>query len=190
MPLLLDNSSLLLTVCALFIPTALYLRPKFRGGAPSSPVPAAPIRTPISALLVPYTFYVLYNLMLARPPNLFTELHLPLNAPQSTIQAALLAQDNSSIRTGAQPALEKLLARLASSEARTMLVRFACFRFYTTLFHLIISHLYACLFFFWKIVTDSVNGPFRPARIVLLKPTMLYTRSRQPCFPTPWQRQC
>ena len=124
MPLLFDNSSLLLTICALLIPTALYLRPKLRG-APSSPVPAAPIRTPISVLLVPYTLYVLYNLILARPHNLFTELHLPLNAPQSTIQAALLAQDNSSssIGTGAQAALEKLLARLASSEARTMLVR-------------------------------------------------------------------
>jgi hypothetical protein len=165
MTLLLSNSSLLLTICALLIPTALYLRPKFRRGAPSSLVPGAPIRTPISILLLPYTLYVLYNLILARPPNLFTELHLPLNAPQSTIQAALLAaQDNtsSSIRTGAQlvlpPALEKLLARLASSEARTMLVRLRAPYFYIAILH----HLTQTYMFFFIIINLQIRSMDRP----------------------------
>ncbi|KAI0253365.1 hypothetical protein BJV78DRAFT_1372547 [Lactifluus subvellereus] len=97
-----------------------------RSRTSSPPAPATPLRTSISALIALYTLYILYNSVFARPPNLFTALHLPLNAPQSVIRAALARNDNSS--TGTQPvlppSLEKLLARLASSDARAMLVRF------------------------------------------------------------------
>ncbi|KAH9988806.1 hypothetical protein BJV74DRAFT_951443 [Russula compacta] len=131
------------TICALLIPLALRFLHMFR--KPSSPLPQAqppwarpPLRAPISALLALYTLHTLYTLAFARPPNIFISLRLPLNAPQITIHAALLRpnHDYSSTLTtiangGADPAavvlppaLEKLLARLASSDARTMLVRF------------------------------------------------------------------
>ena len=138
------------TLCALLVPFALRLLPMFRN-PPPHPTPAAPtpLRTPISALLALYILYTLYTLAFARPPNLFTTLRLPLNAPQSAIHSALLLQqqqqllqsnnDHHPLSSAAaaasgngnenpvapilSPALEKLLARLASSDARTMLVR-------------------------------------------------------------------
>ncbi|KAH9959466.1 hypothetical protein BC827DRAFT_1213927 [Russula dissimulans] len=124
------------TISALLIPFALRLLPMFN--KPTSrplPVAPAPLRVPISALLALYALYTLYTLIFARPPNLFTALRLPLNAPQSVIHAALmrLRDDYSSSLSSSNgsteapvlpPALEKLLARLASSDARTMLARF------------------------------------------------------------------
>lgn len=128
------------TICALLIPLALRFLPMFRK-KPSSPLPQAqprarpPLRAPISAFLALYTFHTLYTLAFARPPNIFTSLRLPLNAPQVTIHAALLRPNHyySSTPTIANggvvlpPALERLLARLASSDARTMLVRCVAF---------------------------------------------------------------
>ena len=145
------------TISALLAPFALRLLPMFRSNPPSpqrqrqhqhqqhqalASVIVAPLRTPVSALLALYALYTLYILTLARPPNLFTALRLPLNAPQSAIRAALLRRNDyyyspsslSSTTTAGNangstaapelpPALEKLLARLASSDARTMLVR-------------------------------------------------------------------
>lgn len=139
------------TICAFLIPFALrLLLPMFRnnpsGGPHPRPPPApTPLRTPISTLLALYILYTLYTLVFARPPNLFTALRLPLNAPQSSIHSALLLQhlqqlpldDRQSLSAAAAaaapngstavpvlpPGLEKLLARLASSDARTMLVR-------------------------------------------------------------------
>jgi hypothetical protein len=133
------------TICAFLIPFALRLLPMFRnpsnGPHPRPPPAPTPLRTPISALLALYILYTLYTLVFARPPNLFTSLRLPLNAPQSTIHSALLQQqlqqlspdDRQSFSAAAAngsaavpvlpPALEKLLARLASSDARTILVR-------------------------------------------------------------------
>jgi hypothetical protein len=115
---------------------------------PPHPTPAAPtpLRTPISALLALYILYTVYTLAFARPPNLFTMLRLPLNASQSTIHSALLLQqlelranthhplssagaaargdgNESAVMPVLPPALEKLLARLASSDARVILVR-------------------------------------------------------------------
>ncbi|KAI9444127.1 hypothetical protein H4582DRAFT_1807092, partial [Lactarius indigo] len=99
--------------------------PSSRGKQVKRPSPPAhtPLRPFISGLLVLYALYTVNNLLFARPPNLFTSLQLPLNAPQAMIHAAL--QRNTS-RSGdaLPPALEKLLARLASLDARTMLVRF------------------------------------------------------------------
>ena len=145
------------TICGLLIPFALRLLPMFRNTSngshlhprpPLAPAPT-PLRTPISALLTLYILYTLYTLAFARPPNLFTALRLPLNAPQSTIHSALLLQhlqqprpdDHQSLSSSSSaaaangstavpvlpPALEKLLARLASSDARTILVR--CVRY-------------------------------------------------------------
>ncbi|SRR6266436_6564207 len=134
------------TICAFLIPFALRLLPMFRnpsnGPRPRPPPAATPLRTPVSALLVLYTLYTLYTLAFARPPNLFTALRLPLNAPQSTIHSALLLQHMQQLRPDDRqsssaavaangstsvpvlpPAVEKLLARLASSDARTILVR-------------------------------------------------------------------
>jgi hypothetical protein len=137
------------TISALLTPFALRLLPMFRNSSPSpqhihkqQALPAIvvpPLRTPVSALLALYALYTLYILTLARPPNLFTTLRLPLNAPQSAIRAALLRPNDyysppstSSTTAAAKgsaavrelpPALEKLLARLASSDTRTILVR-------------------------------------------------------------------
>ncbi|KAI9462811.1 hypothetical protein BJY52DRAFT_1184934 [Lactarius psammicola] len=89
----------------------------------TSPPPHAPLRPFISGLLALYALYTIYNILFARPPNLFTSLQLPLNAPQAVIHAAL--QRNASRSNDVlPPALEKLLARLASLDVRTMLVRF------------------------------------------------------------------
>jgi hypothetical protein len=179
------------TICALLIPTAVRLRSTFRNNNARSP-PAAPLRTPISALLALYTLYILYNIVLARPPNLFTALHLPLNAPQSTIQAALLALSNngsnsstSAGKTVLPPALEKLLARLASSEARTMLVRCVPPRPLPLLSSSEPLFSHPLLNF-----ADLANGPSRPVRTARCKPTTRYTRFRPLCFPIPSQRQC
>ena len=133
------------TLLAFLVPFALRLLPMFRSPPhPTKPPAPTPLRTPISALLALYILYTLYTLAFARPPNLFTTLRLPLNAPQSAIHSALLLQqlqqqfqpndhhlqvatsDNDNGSTAAPvltPALEKLLARLASSDARTILVR-------------------------------------------------------------------
>ncbi|KAF8267970.1 hypothetical protein EI94DRAFT_1700576 [Lactarius quietus] len=90
----------------------------------SSPPPyAPPLRSLVSGLLALYALYTIYNLVLARPPNLFTSLQLSLNAPQAVIHAALL-RNTSSSDDALPSALEKLLARLASPDARMMLVRF------------------------------------------------------------------
>jgi hypothetical protein len=122
------------------------------GPHPRPPPAPTPLRTPISALLALYILYTLFTLIFARPPNLFTALRLPLNAPQSTIHSALLLQHlqqlpldhRQSLSAAAAaaaaangsaavpvlpPALEKLLARLASSDARTILVRCVPFPF-------------------------------------------------------------
>lgn len=130
------------TLLAFLVPFALRLLPMFRSPPhPTKPPAPTPLRTPISALLALYILYTLYTLAFARPPNLFTTLRLPLNAPQSAIHSALLLQqqlrpndhhlpvatsDNDNGSTAAPvltPALEKFLARLASSDARTILVR-------------------------------------------------------------------
>jgi hypothetical protein len=140
------------TICAFLIPFALRLLPMFRnpssgsGPHPRPPPAPTPLRTPISAFLALYILYTLYTLIFARPPNLFTSLRLPLNTPQSTIHSALLQQhlrqlppdDLQSLTAAAAAAasanggkavpalpqaLEKLLARLASSDARMILVR-------------------------------------------------------------------
>jgi hypothetical protein len=88
----------------------------------SSPPPHAPLRPFISGLLVLYALYTAYHLLFARPPNLFTSLRLSLNASQSVIHAALLRNVSRSDDV-LPPSLEKLLARLASLDARMMLVR-------------------------------------------------------------------
>lgn len=145
-------SALSTTICALIIPFALRLLPMFRKNPSTGPHPRprprpppapTPLRTPISVLLALYILYTSYTLLFARPQNIFTTLRLPLNAPQSTIHSALLLQhlqhlppdDRQSAAAAAaaansdtttpvlSPALEKLLARLASSDLRTILVR-------------------------------------------------------------------
>src|ERR1700761_9270844 len=87
-----------------------------------SPPPHAPLRPFVSVLLALYALYTIYNLLFARPPNLFTSLRLSLNAPQAVIHAALL-RNVSRNDDVLPPALEKLLERLASLDARLMLVR-------------------------------------------------------------------
>ncbi|KAI0294846.1 hypothetical protein B0F90DRAFT_1754522 [Multifurca ochricompacta] len=111
------------TICSLLLPFIVRFLFKLRSKKKQSSPPApAPLRTPISILLALYTLYHLFNILFARPPNLFTSLQLPLNAPQSVIRAAFLRNDSDN--TALPPAFEKLLARLASVDARTMLVRF------------------------------------------------------------------
>ena len=116
----------------------MFRNPSSGGPHPRPPPAPTPLRIPISALLALYILYTFYTLVFARPPNLFTALRLPLNAPQSTIHSALLLQHlqhlppDAAAANGSKatvpvlpPALEKLLARLASSDARMILVRCA-----------------------------------------------------------------
>lgn len=182
------------TLCALLVPFALRLLPMFRN-PPPHPTPAAPtpLRTPISVLLALYILYTLYTLAFARPPNLFTTLRLPLNAPQSAIHSALLLQQQQlqsnndhhplSSATAASsgngnespvapilpPSLEKLLARLASSDARTMLVR--CVP---------LSYPPARGWILPLDTTVSASAPSRPACTARRRQTMRCTLSRPP----------
>ena len=184
------------TLCALLVPFAL---PMFRN-LPPHPTPPAPtpLRTPISALLALYILYTLYTLAFARPPNLFTTLRLPLNAPQSAIHSALLLQQQqlqsnndhrplssataAAAAAGASgngnespvapilpPALEKLLTRLASSDARTMLVR--CVP---------LSYPPARGWILPLDTTVSASAPSRPACTARRRQTMRCTLSRPP----------
>ncbi|KAI0062619.1 hypothetical protein BV25DRAFT_1825125 [Artomyces pyxidatus] len=111
------------TLLALFLPPVLTYISSRRRRTPKHPQQklTTPLRRPLTIVVALHTLYTAYTLLFARPPNLFTSLGLPLSAPQSRIHAALLVKLNE---TTLPPDFDALLARLASFEVRTVLVRF------------------------------------------------------------------
>lgn len=211
------------TISALLAPFALRILPMFRRN-PSSPssqqrehqqplIRHTPLRAPATVLLALYALYTLFTLAFARPPNLFTALHLPLYAPQSTIRAALLRQRYMSSTSAANgstsmpelpPALEKLLARLASFDARTILVRCVIpVPLPPTQYvqdsrspplspcplnpdaRLSFHHRSIGLY-----IVDSANERFRRVHTAHRRPTTRCMRFPLPCCRTRWRRPC
>lgn len=83
-------------------------------------VNAKPPRLYITFFLTLHTIYVLYNLFLNTPQNIFETLHLPLSVPSEQIRAKLL---NVAHVDGLPPHLEDLISRLSSFDARALYVR-------------------------------------------------------------------
>ncbi|TFK49295.1 hypothetical protein OE88DRAFT_1662754 [Heliocybe sulcata] len=104
----------LISSAAIILPTVYYVR------KPKSPsaTPTAPLRKPLSILVVLHTLYLLYTLLLKYPPNLFQTLDIPLTTPSESIRNVLKAYGD------VPPALDTLLTRLSSFDARTLYVRF------------------------------------------------------------------
>ncbi|KZT33315.1 hypothetical protein SISSUDRAFT_993196 [Sistotremastrum suecicum HHB10207 ss-3] len=68
-------------------------------------------------LLAVHSVYLLYNILVEPPPNVFRSLGVPINAPVSVLRAGLGD-------TGADVALENLLDRFSSFDPRVYYVRF------------------------------------------------------------------
>ncbi|KAI5121131.1 hypothetical protein M0805_002803 [Coniferiporia weirii] len=81
----------------------------------------APRRTFFSIFIAVHCLYVLYNLCVLAPPNIFTSLRIPLTEPSDSIRARFLHLASAPALPGG---LERLLVRLQSYEARIAYVRF------------------------------------------------------------------
>ncbi|THU96232.1 hypothetical protein K435DRAFT_664817 [Dendrothele bispora CBS 962.96] len=79
------------------------------------------LRKILSSLVLLHSLFILYNIIVLQPPNLFTRLGLPLGTPTDSIRSILLMNSD-------EPTLpkhiEQLLTRLGSFELRTLYVRF------------------------------------------------------------------
>ncbi|KAF9788143.1 hypothetical protein BJ322DRAFT_609118 [Thelephora terrestris] len=95
----------------------------------SIPAPAKNMRQPkywplITGLLAIHTLYMIHTISFKTPPNLFTELHLPLSMPSHKIRATLLARTGISGDDVLPEHIEDLLTRLNTYDLRTYFVRF------------------------------------------------------------------
>ncbi|KAE9396464.1 hypothetical protein BT96DRAFT_884754 [Gymnopus androsaceus JB14] len=81
------------------------------------------LRPTLSFLVLGHTLFILYELLLDPPTNLFTGLDLPLTYPVDSIRSLLLmlADDPSS---GLPSGIERVLTRLGSAAMRILYVRF------------------------------------------------------------------
>ncbi|KAK7439841.1 hypothetical protein VKT23_017413 [Stygiomarasmius scandens] len=79
------------------------------------------LRKILSSLLLLHTLFILYNIIVLPPPNLFTRLDLPLGTPTDSIRSLLLMNSDEPILP---KHIEQLLTRLGSFEMRTLYVRF------------------------------------------------------------------
>ena len=68
-------------------------------------------------IIIVHSFYIFYILLSTRPPNIFTRLNLPIDAPIHTIRSALLNHTHIPEHT------ESLLNRLRFPESRTLYIR-------------------------------------------------------------------
>ncbi|TFY56080.1 hypothetical protein EVG20_g9073, partial [Dentipellis fragilis] len=78
------------------------------------------VGAPRAAAVLLHTLYMLHTLAFVRPPNIFTDLGLPLGAPISQLRHRAF----SSVDGEVTPSFDELLTRLASFDIRTALVRF------------------------------------------------------------------
>ncbi|EPQ53709.1 hypothetical protein GLOTRDRAFT_131048 [Gloeophyllum trabeum ATCC 11539] len=101
---------------AIILPTIYYSRKP----SPPNASPSPPLRKPLSFLVVLHTLYVLYTLLLKYPPNLFKVLDIPLTTPSDNIRILLKRYAGGG---ELPPALDALLTRLSSFDARTLYVR-------------------------------------------------------------------
>jgi hypothetical protein len=95
----------------------------------STSAPAKDMRQPkywplITGLLAIHTLYMIHTISFKTPPNLFTELHLPLSMPSHKIRATLLARTGISGDDVLPEHIEDLLTRLNTYDLRTYFVRF------------------------------------------------------------------
>lgn len=67
-------------------------------------------------LLAAHSIYILYNILVEPPPNIFESLGLPINAPVTSLKEGLGG-------TGGDVALESLLDRFFSFDPRVYYVR-------------------------------------------------------------------
>lgn len=109
----------LFTAIAVTLPVIFYLRQRNSGSRPETPY--EPYLTILVGL---HTLYILYNLILCWPLNLFSRLHIPLNASPDTIRSTIIRRAGLDMHAPLPRSLENLLTRLSSFEMRTLYVRF------------------------------------------------------------------
>ncbi|KAA1476111.1 hypothetical protein DENSPDRAFT_826911 [Dentipellis sp. KUC8613] len=78
------------------------------------------VGAPRAAAVVLHTLYMLHTLSFTRPPNIFTQLDLPLGAPISQVRHRV----SKTLGGEVTPSFETLLTRLASFDIRTALARY------------------------------------------------------------------
>lgn len=81
-------------------------------------------RTLLTALVVLHSIFIIYNICLRRPPNIFKELGVPLTTPVDALRAQILAHAQTAIFP---VELELLLARLSKYDTRVAFLRYVCF---------------------------------------------------------------
>ncbi|KAH9917319.1 uncharacterized protein B0H18DRAFT_1034905 [Fomitopsis serialis] len=109
----------LFTAIAVTLPVVFYLRQRN-----SSSRPETPYEPYLTILVGLHTLYILYNLILCWPLNLFSRLHIPLNASPDTIRSTIIRRAGLDTHAPLPRSLENLLTRLSSFEMRTLYVRF------------------------------------------------------------------
>jgi len=109
----------LVAATAVLLPSFYYMRRDSQ-----RPPSEAPYRTYLSFLLVAHTIYILYVLLVLWPPNLFSRLHVALNAPPEVLRTALLRSANLTSDSALPTPLVGLLTRLSSFDMRALYVRF------------------------------------------------------------------
>ncbi|KAH9835332.1 uncharacterized protein C8Q71DRAFT_837178 [Rhodofomes roseus] len=109
----------LFTAIAVTLPVLFYLRQRNSGSRPE-----APYEPYLIILVALHTLYILYTLILCWPFNLFSRLHIPLNASPDTIRSTLVRRAGLDVDAPLPRSLEELLTRLSAFEMRTLYVRF------------------------------------------------------------------
>lgn len=109
----------LFTAVAVTLPLFIYLHQRHNGSKPE-----AAYEPYITILVVLHTLYILHALILCWPLNLFSRLHIPLNASPDTIRNTIIRQAGLDSNSPLPKSLEHLLTRLSSFEMRTLYVRF------------------------------------------------------------------
>lgn len=77
----------------------------------------------VTGILAVHTLYMVYILSFKAPPNLFTQLRVPLSMPSQRIRTALLARMDTSEGDALPEHIEELLTRLNTFDLRTFFVR-------------------------------------------------------------------
>ncbi|TDL22068.1 hypothetical protein BD410DRAFT_866167 [Rickenella mellea] len=103
--------------------------PNAHGAEQATPNPNYKFRKFLTSLVILHTLFILYNFIVCAPFNLFATLRLPLGVSSEVLRGTLVRRagllSGGEGGKGALPrALEELIARLGSFEARTLYVRF------------------------------------------------------------------
>lgn len=109
----------LFTAVAVTLPLLIYLRQQNNGSRPE-----ASYEHYLTIFVVLHTLYILHTLILCWPLNLFSRLHIPLNASPDTIRSTIVRRAGLDANARLPQSLEHLLTRLSSFEMRILYVRF------------------------------------------------------------------